>query len=271
MKSDSAKKALRRDMGTLRSFGVVINKEQRDGQSWWSVSDDTWADPDALSEHDAILLDLRCRSLLNDPTFEYRDELATACARLRGRQALVIQAAEGMRGHAASSTTGMLLEACANSLECKVTYQKANGEVDNRTIQPLASFVLREHTYFVASISGSEEEPHNYRDDRFSAVKVTSTHFERPEGFDVDKFIRLPFQMGDPKGRVTFRTSTYAREPLNQLLANRAELSDDGTTATVEYSNAREAASWAVAYGLVPTDDQEVIKAWKDIVERSAS
>ena len=271
MKHETAKKTFKRDIDRLRSFGVIIRKEQIDDVTRWSVDDDTWADACACRESEATALDLRCRALLSDPTFELRDELATGLAKLRGREALRVEAAQTQRGYAASSTTGKLLEACVGSLICNVTYKKATGEVDEREIQPLASFVLRDHTYFVASMPNSDEEPHTYRDDRFVSVKVTARSFERPQGFDVDKYIRLPFQIGKPVGRVTFRQSPQARESLEQLLTERAELSADKRSASVSYSNAREAAAWAVANGLVPIDDQDVINEWKDIVKRSAS
>lgn len=270
MKPDTQKKTLKRCIETLESFGVVFDRASEPGRpTRLSVSSKTWADLSHIDDKSSLLLDLQCQPLVSDPSFNLTEDLASALAKMRPNRLLGTNTATAKGGVGATSSTFKLLQACVSHMVCKVSYRGADGVLRERELEPLGEYNLRDHTYFVCAKHRKDEDPRVYRSDRFEGVTLTRTRFEPPEGFAVEDYIKLPFQIGTPVGTACLCTTEHTRETLASLVGRQGKLSEDGRSATVEYASAKEAAAWAVAQGLVPTEDQAVVNAWSDIVERS--
>lgn len=271
LNEDNQKKTLSRYLAELESFGIVFSRQEIPGESTVILIDErTWANPEVLGSVNTVSLDLRCMALLEDPTFELPKELGSALAKMRTPNVLRIGLPTTKRGYSASSTAGKLLSACALDRTCTVTYKTASGDTRHYDLDPLASFTLRDFTYFVCSKHGTNEKPHVYREDRFIEVKPTSLTFDRPEGFDVEDYILLPFQIGQQAGTAVFRPSTKPRDEIHVLFGNKGSYLPDGSV-EVGYSNASEVASWAVANGLIPLGDEDVVREWTLIVKGRVS
>ena len=271
LKKNGPRKSLNRSLAELESFGFVFYKQSTsDGSPILSIDEKTWANPEVLGNVNTVPLDFRCMALLEDPTFELPKELGSALAKMRTPNVLRIDLPTTERGFSANSNAGILLSACVLDRTCAVTYKIASGETRHYDLDPLASFTLRDSTYFVCSKHGTEEDPHVYREDRFIEVRPTSSTFDRPEGFDVEDYILLPFQIGEQAGTAIFRPSSKPRDDMHVLFGSKGTYLSDGSV-EVGYSNASEAASWAVSNGLIPLGDEDVVSEWTLIVKGRVS
>ncbi len=273
---DSQRKYLRRDLEELRSFGVVLDEERATGQpTKFKLSEATWADTTwaEADTQDSILslIDLQCRPLLSDPTFDNTAQLSSALAKLRTIKALTFDSPESLPGQSRSSNTYKLMEACALGHLCNVEYTVKSGEAHAHVLEPYGYYRYGSHTYFVCGDhDNSSREARRYRDDRFVTVKQSAETFEKPSDFDANRYRLLPFQVGKSIGTTTFRKSDMTTEDLKMLVGPCGTVSDDGARASVAYSDVGKAASWAVANGLVPLNDDDVCQAWTAIVNGSS-
>ena len=82
---DSARRAMKRDIDALKACGLIIVPAGKtdDGQALWQVDRaHSFTQGVALSEVDAVILDIACLPLLDDPGFAERDELRLALAKI---------------------------------------------------------------------------------------------------------------------------------------------------------------------------------------------
>lgn len=273
-------KYLRRDLEELRALGIVLTEVRAVGQPiTYKLSAKTWADPQQGSDNVLAILDIQCRALLANDSFDNTSQLASALAKLRASVALKFDSGESIPGQSRSSNTFKLMEACALGRVCTVSYVKPTGEKSTRELEVYGHYRYGNHTYFVCGDHDHPlEEPHRFRDDRFDSVTQSfdtalnqHKEFTRPADFDINSYLLLPFQIGEKVGITTLRASNLTTERLKLLVGTCGTVNQDETEVSVWYADAAKAAAWAVANGLIPVSDDDVMASWTTIVNGVAS
>lgn len=272
---ESRNRAFFRDRNNLTLCGIVIERDVVQGVPVWRVNESrSFAAGPVLTEREALLLDIACVPLVNDPEFPMRDELRIALAKIdhafSGGAAtrLVTSTARDNRNLAT-------LRSCmAEGIAAKIRYTRADGETSERTIAPYGFFGLRGKTYMVGPRvdKGGTPEPGSMRTylvDRVgSAEAQPKIAFEVPADFAIEDWRRLPFQIGPTVCTCEFlvpesQLAELARESLGHGSISRDER---GTVWTVDAASERDAASWAIAHGIRPLAPKAVVDAWREVL-----
>ncbi len=264
---DTFRRSFQRDRKHLALCGFsIVSVGELDGQKLWSVDNArTFADTTALSDDEALLIDIACAPLVGDQSFPYRDELRLALAKIDHSflTTTVVQVQEGSGTDACLST----LVRALNTQTCvKATYCDAHGTASERILAPYGSFGLRKSTYFVAARADAPDQaPHVYRLDRFKKVSPTARSYQIPLDFAVEDYVRLPFQMGDALFVGTFE---LPKDATGSWIAKGEIL--PGSTWRTSVSDAKLAAAWAIGEGARPLAPQDLVHAYDALLEEAA-
>lgn len=281
LSAESAAKALKRDIDALKQAGIVIESAGKadDGQTLWQVNRPlTFTQGIALSEEDAAFLDIACLPLLNDPGFAERDELRLALAKID--RLFDAAATEALTASSARDSAALVAVREAYNARCAadIYYRAHEGLPAKRRIAPLAFFDLRSTLYVVGARyleDGSLDDKNlrTYRMDRIeSASPVPSVRFEVPEGFDVNEFRKLPFQIGAESVACTFFVPERLAEALRAASYGKGRFEDAeaGSLWHVDAANLDDAAAWAIAYGIAPVSPAELVSCWRTRLEEAS-
>ena len=282
LSKDSARKALRRDIDALKSTGLIIEPAGKDDAGWnlWRVNRDlSFTQGIALSEEDAVFLDIACLPLLNDPGFPERDELRLALAkidRLFDANATDVLTASSVRDSAVLVTVREALNA---RVALEITYAPRSGIATTRRVAPLAFFDVRSTLYVVCAlvdVNGNllPKSERTYRIDRIDDVRrIDSISFEIPADFDVNSFRKLPFQIGEGSIPCTFSVPGWATGTIMAAAWGKGSFTstdDDCTIWEIDAADVDAAAAWAIAYGIRPLAPEELVRSWKARLEEAA-
>ena len=276
LSQDSFRRAFSRDRAALAACGVVVREVPRPGEdSAWEVDGDaSFVNGAQLSPREAAELEIACQPLLDDAEFPLVGELRFALAKLTrsfAERSLVVPAAR--RGE--PRPLSAIREALVDGRALELSYTDARGRSSVRTVAPYGLFGLREALYLVACKLDDAGEPveggtRTYRVDRVEAARVLSgVPTAVPADFSVDDWRRLPFQMGSDALIAVFEVPADRADDLRRACGGQGELvEDDGRLLwRVGASSAGDAASWAVAQGIVPLEPDSLVTAWKDVLE----
>ena len=282
-----------RDRERLARAGLVIAGERRSREeALWHAEASSFADVDALSADDALVLDVLCSRLAADPAFAQRDELRHALAKLDGAFACPTAARLAPLGTGNSAALATLVEALELRQAAEVDYVDAQGMRTRRAYAPYGSFGLRGHTYVVCARLDAEgqaqpEELRTLRDDRMLGVRLLEASYDIPQDFNADDHRKLPFQMGPVLGVARLLDAGQATETACaelDRLGKRVPPTDvpdgsaRGTDADargplahgawdVPMSDLDDTAVWAVAEGLVPMAPPQLVRTWHALLE----
>lgn len=269
-----------RDRELLATFGIQVREVgQIDGDTLWQVDELTsYVQGEGLGQDEARMLYVLCHDMTFDQSFAYRDELRMALAKIsqmyRGSTLPHVDATTPTEHKILSTLVG-----CMSSRHgAAVSYTDAHGQESQRTLAIMGTFGLRDRTYFVASRIEKDgslvpDSLRTYRLDRFAkAREVASISYQIPLDFSVSDFERLPFQIGDPIGLAHFGVTGNEGREATRAIDTHGELinMDSRTVWEVPYSNLQAVAAWSVGVGLTPALDDELVRAWSDIVRASA-
>lgn len=271
---DSARKSLKRDIDALKATGLIIETAGKtdEGHRLWTVNRDlSFTQGIALSEVDAVFLDIALLPLLNDPGFPERDELRLALAkidRLFDAAAVDALTASSVRDPEVLVT---VREALNTRTALDIAYTSRDGSSRHRRVAPLAFFDLRSKLYVVCAPVDNDGNvdagaAHTYRIDRIeSAKRVGSICYEMPDGFDVSAFKKLPFQIGDEAVACTFFIPEELGAALSPTIFGKGSLSpaSGGSNWEVEAACLDDAAAWAIANGIRPLAPEGLVSAWR--------
>ena len=271
---ESARKALRRDIDALKSAGLIVEAVGKadDGQSTWQVNRElSFTQGVALSEEDAVFLDIACLPLLDDPGFPERDELRLALAKIdRLFDALSTDAltASSVRD---SDVLVTVREALNARTALDIVYRPRSGIAAARRVAPLAFFDLRSVLYVVCATVDDNgnllpKSERTYRIDRIEKAKlVPRISFEIPRDFDVNAFRRLPFQIGDASVPCTFFVPDQLVGSVAASTFSKGVFSgtDGGVRWDIDAADIDAAAAWAIAAGVRPLQPEELVCAWR--------
>lgn len=292
--AEAARKAFSRDRKKLVLCGVNIiqGAVRGDEKTWLIDADSSYASVGSLSAEDALILDLACAPLADDPNFPYANDLRVALSKIDRsfESGTPVRISESSRNR--SSRLAILESAAADRVGVEVQYRKPNGKDDERLLGILGFFSLRGNTYIVAirldaNTAGSNTPAHTpahvYNVSRILAAKVRkTTHYNVPEDFDIRDFVRLPFQLGPtlytarfaiPKNRESDLVSaSYGRGSFESADSNRtAKLQSSALRIwKVSVSSEEDAAAWAVSLGIKPIAPQSLVQSWHHLLAKAS-
>ena len=275
---DSAETRFREDRGHFAARGFVIEQAgNRDGELLWHVADGTFAGSVELDPDELLVLAGAARTLLQDSSFPFTDDLRSALAKVSGSfdQVLPSSALAGEReelGEAARVVT----RALSSHRGVEVTYVNAKGERSERRLACWGAYPLRGQTYVVAARleDAGEPEPElrRYRLDRFEEAHLLDEEFEVPEDFYVEDMELLPFQIGDEDFEFEAAVPAQRVAELRNLVRDRARVRESQGSARLvaRACSTRAAAAWAIDLGLTPVSPEPVVGEWRRLLEEVA-
>ena len=273
LSADSFRRAFSRDREVLASCGVLVSeRREAGGEALWEADQGrSFARGAELTPAEAAALELVCRPLVDDPTFPLADDLRFALAKISRSFSETLSERPARRVTAPRSLE--TLRSClARRCAARVRYVNARGEASERTLAPYGFFALRESLYLVAArfdgaaLEGTER---TYRIDRFlSAQAVEGTSFLVPEDFCIEDWRRLPFQMGPAMLTARFEVPSERETDVRRAAGAQGVFSPEGGVLvwTVDVSDLRAAASWAISMGIRPLGPGELVSAWERIL-----
>ena len=289
---ESFNRSFSRDRETLAACGLNVvraGSAPRSGtlEALWAADPASFCDErDAPLPVDALTVDIACRSLLDEPEFPLSDELAHALAKVNRAFGDTTLAADAARR--SWDRTLHTLRAChERGHAAGVRYVNAQGVESRRTLAPYGFYGLRERLYLVAadlgqvarmdggpadqaSPEGETPQALTFRVDRvLEAHELGDVPYSVPEGFDVDEYCRLPFQLGETCCVGTLWVPPERAGELRHASMRKGSLrtEGDGLVWEVPISSVGAAASWAIAQGLRPLAPDELVSAWHAALE----
>lgn len=273
IRSRSFQRAFERDRQKLEALGFIVREVGKgaDGVSLWQVDrSQSLMEGASLSERDALVVDVVCRSLATDGEFPYASALADA---LRKIDRYFAEDAVAYPATDVHNETAQTLVLCLSRRQvARVVYTDAGGATTTRDLELLGSFTLRDHAYFVARTQRQPNHgPHTYRLDRFSQARGIGSPaaYEIPPDFDARDWCLLPFQLGPHTAEATFCLPETPDPSLAARLSPRGTFLSDGRWQT-DVSDIMCAARWAIATGLVPASPQELVTAYAHVLEEAS-
>ena len=274
---ESRNRAFHRDRESLALCGIIVERvSMPDGTTMWKVDErHSFVEGSTLSEMEAFILDVACLPLVNDPEFTFRDELRIALAKIdhafSGSQVAKVSATSTRDDRDLATLRSCMTKGCA----ARITYTRVDGETSTRVIAPYGFFGLRGKNYMVAPRVDQNGKPEpdsmrTYLIDRVgSAKELDRIRFEVPEDFDIADWRKLPFQMGPTVCTCEFLVPDGMLGELRRESLGQGELDpcQAGHLWRVEASNVRDAAAWAIAYGIRPLAPEELVGAWRSALE----
>ena len=272
LSDDSFRRKFSRDREKLVECGLVIRQVGLDARdALWQADVSSFADGSSLSADDALMLDVLCTQLVEDPAFAWRDELRLALAKVDHAFG-ALTAARLSPAHQANGTLQTLLSCVEHSRLAAVTYVDAKGARSERTVAPYGHFGLRGNVYFVcAQVSEGTVESDNLRTlraDRVERAKQLAGRFELPEDFCIDDHVLLPFQIGAATCtgllEPTAETDADMLADLDRRAQRRGELRE------VSVSDVEAAARWCIAAGMRAVAPEALVSAYQAALASAA-
>lgn len=274
---DALRKAFKRDREALAGFGVVIRKAAAsDGRQLWTTDDTlSFDDTPGIPLEDALAIDLICQPLLADPSFPQRDELRFALAKIDtafGGPSLPCRG-PALRDERVVST---VRSALSSAHAVRMSYTNSQGMTSERVMTPWGLFGLRGQLYLVGPLvrEGAvvEDSVRVYNCSRIGrAQEVPGSTYPPPADFAVEDYRRLPFQLGDLTTSCRLfvpqdRAGDFARTSMGR---GETSVVEGGMVWSVMAGDLTAVAHWAVAEGLVPLFPEELVVAWRSLLEEA--
>ena len=213
-----SKRTINRDMESLAMAGVPVYAE-RGRHGGWALTEDYRTDLTGLTEAEIRSLVVATTSgILADLGLGEASERAFVKL-LAGLPAARRRTAESARGHLYVDPSGWrrseeaaplvpdLDEALRLGRRIEMSYERADGTLVDRTVDPLGLVAKGSVWYLVAAVDGQER---TYRVSRVRDVRIGDAQAERPAGFDLASFWRRSaeeFRAALPRFYATLRVS----------------------------------------------------------------
>ena len=274
LSDDSFRRKFSRDREKLVECGMVIRSVNKDDkEASWQADATSFADSALLSEDDALMLDVLCTQLVEDPSFARRDDLRLALAKIDHAFGTLSAARIAPQRHGGAKVLQTMLSCLANGTPVRITYVDAKGKRSERVVAPYGHFGLRDNVYFVcaqvAEGAADEQNLRTFRADRIEKAAATRGSFVVPEDFSVDDHILLPFQLGPTACQATLlATEDSDRDMLSEL--ERCATSRHDGAFEVSVSFVDDAARWCVAANITPIAPEALVAAWQDVIGQAS-
>lgn len=113
---------------------------------------------------------------------------------------------------------------------------------------------------------------HVYNLSRVKSVRVVrSLSYRTPPDFNVEDFIKLPFQIGATQYEATFMVPHERKQEIGARVHGNATWreSQAGLLLFADVSDEQTAATWAIAEGVRPISPASLVDAWRAILQRA--
>ncbi|HSK47611.1 MAG TPA: WYL domain-containing protein [Coriobacteriia bacterium] len=233
------KRMLERDKEVLRSAGLAIRSTDEGDYSLDRSA--TYVAPFSLSSGEAAAVRAAGVALLDDPSFPFSEDLRLALAKISAEiEGPSITATASLADEDPARQGVLVAELSSAASRCKLVtfdYTNTSGATASHTLEPYGLFLHGGRWYLVGRDT-QKHEVRTYTVARIGALVVNasapkSADFERPAGFDVAAFIRLPFQYGPESGEfvATLRLNRPASWRAAVLTGGRGDLTTDADVA----------------------------------------
>lgn len=191
-----------RDKDELRAMGFAIDAD--DSGAYRLDAGTSFASAIELTSAETAALRVAGSALAGDPSFPFADDLRLALAKLAAdtstetlpTSARLADEEPDRQGSVAST----LVEAASARKTAHFDYTNSFAKCAEHTVEPYGLFVHDGRWYLVGR-DVAKDEVRTYAVTRIDALRVNPSRprtpdFDRPDGFDVGGYVRLPFQYG---------------------------------------------------------------------------
>lgn len=282
--ANTSRMRLERCREALVEAGLPVERTGNRGEEVWHLDEHRlWADDQAVSVLDKadeggvspadILRSMLCTWAAGDGA-PMAEELHRAAAKISHSFSAQGQGSQGPGGHTARDVS-RTLRAIARSHPIEVTYLRRNGDPYEGRLLPYRRLSCWGRGYLLAARPERPDEPHLYRDDRFSRLTVVEDEtFEPPapevlQGVDIS----LPFQIPpaedpcDLEVRVWVPRERYLVVREETLGHGRWEQEDDRWYWTIGARDLDGVVTWLVDRGLEAVAPDEVVSRTRERIE----
>ena len=247
-----------RDKDDLRTAGFAIETDSDD--RYLLDTEATFAAEISLSAEEYAALRATAAALMDDPAFPFTSDLRFALAKVSDSpsspsihaSAAIADECPDLQGRAVA----VLTEALATAKYVSFTYTNSRELTAAHKVDPYGLFA-REGRWYMVGRDRDRDEIRTYALARLSdlapnAARPKSPDFERPEDFDVARYIRLPFQFGNDSFDAVLRFESEILWRLSSLLGSHGETTttaDGSKTWKVVASNKKRLLGWVVENG----------------------
>lgn len=277
---DTFTRTFSRDREDMESMGFKFIKSKGTGDeaSWTIDAEASLKGGAALSPEEAVVLNLACQPLVNDPGFLYSNELRFALTKIDQQFSNIEKAVKG-----SAATATRVSETLRDCLEtrhpAKVTYTNSKGVTSTRILAPYGFYTVRRAAYMAAAIMWDSDEGEGrgdisgtmtYKLSRITeAKKVAKLSYQVPDDFDVTAHERLAFQIGPTVGQARFFVPAFQEREMRANANNKGswELADGDLEWSVDMSDPTAAASCAIAWAIKPLAPKELVETWEKLLK----
>ncbi|MFC0189882.1 helix-turn-helix transcriptional regulator [Fictibacillus aquaticus] len=193
-----SERTIQRDMDALTTAGVPVLAE-RGKAGGWRLYDDFKTKLSGLNKEDIrSLFIFPSKTLLEDlglgTGLDTREKLLSSLAGPYQEEAQHIRDriyidSEGWKenGHKKDEALPEIFTAVFENRRIKIEYEKINGDIINRTVEPLGLVAQKGNWYLAASHDG---QLRSYRVSRVLTAHLLDEVFERPDGFHLEEYWR---------------------------------------------------------------------------------
>jgi proteasome accessory factor B len=249
-----------RDKDDLRQAGLVITLDRTgDVERYLFDPDATFSENVELTPVEARELRAASAAMLSDPSFPYTDDLRAAVAKLvaavgapvGSSNAILVSASADESPQAQGAAVAELTRAVAIRKRARFSYTGAGGGRSIREVEPWGLFARDGRWYLVAhgpAAAGERVFAVARMDDlTIEPSRPKTPDFERPEGFDVSRFMLMPFQFGPERHEAVLRLTGPAARRAVALTAGQGTLT--------------QAADGAIVWR-IPVADESLLARW---------
>ena len=285
---EALRKSLQRACHKFDELGITVVADSRGAETRYRIEARlTYAEPSevTLDPKDAPDLLAAVTAYLHGSRRPYDADVRRArekLASVMGLAASPVMADNlGPAGVAEGADTYEVLLACRKSLTpCTFAYRDAKGVCAYHTVRPFGFFDRNRRSYVVAfDETHADDDPVRvFRIDRIEAGSATPAKgtYAVPSDFDVDDYVRLPFEYGDETFIVRFTCTDDDRSAAMRLTEGRGRWHDgspDGWLWEAVASDLDACAAWslgALAEGLIAIGPDELLDRMAAGLERTA-
>lgn len=249
-----------RDKDALRAAGFVIAVSKVEEVEKYRIdAEATFARPVALAPDERSAVRAVAAALADDPGFPFGDDLVLALGKLGAGGASGTLASSALTDESPAEQAAFaqsLAEAVQARKTARFAYTNAAGEQKQHDVEPYGLF-FRDGRWYLVALDRDIGEVRIYAVGRMNHLSVNERSpqhpdFERPTGFEVRDYERLPFQLGGTTEGVTVRFAPDVAWRAERLSGGRGALDpqpDGSALWAVECSDSRRLARWIVDAG----------------------
>ncbi len=226
-----------RDKDELRHSGFTIGFDE-EHQRYSLDRGATFSAPLVLAPEEAAVLRVVGSAMLDDPAFPFAADLRLALTKIaaesRPEEALAFARLADENPSAQGEAVAVLSGAVERGKTAHFDYTNSQGASAPHEIEPYGTF-LRHGRWYLVGRDTSLDQVRTYAISRMAGVVVNAAapktpDFERPAGFDVSDYIRLPFQYGPPEEEfeAELRFDSASSWRARSLTAEQGTLEPDG-------------------------------------------